>query len=56
MNEMIVPWGITGPKIKKGMKMEEPNNTVNTACVILHLFRVEQPIGWTGEIPKSIFS
>lgn len=56
VDEMIVPWGITGPKIKKGMKMEEPNNTVNTASVILHLFRVEQPIGWTGEIPKSIFS
>lgn len=55
VDEMIVPWGITGPKIKKRMKMEEPNNTVNTASVILHLFRVEQPIGWTGEIPKSIF-
>ena len=53
--EMIVPWGITGPKIKKKMKMEEPNNTVNTASVILHLFRVEQPAGWTGEVPKSIF-
>lgn len=45
-DEMIVPWGITGPKIKKKMKMEEPNNTVNTASVILHLFRVEQPAGW----------
>ena len=54
-DEMIVPWGITGPKIKKKMKMEEPNNTVNTASVILHLFRVEQPAGWTGEVPKSIF-
>lgn len=55
VDEMIVPWGITGPKIKKRMKMEEPNNTVNTASVILHLFRVEQPAGWTGEVPKSIF-
>ena len=54
-DEMIVPWGITGKKIKKKMKMEEPNNTVNTASVILHLFRVEQPAGWTGEVPKSIF-
>ena len=54
-DEMIVPWGITGPRIKKKMKMEEPNNTVNTASVILHLFRVEQPAGWTGEVPKSIF-
>ena len=54
-DEMIVPWGFTGPKLKKKMKMEEPNNTVNTASVILHLFRVEQPAGWTGEVPKSIF-
>ena len=54
-DEMIVPWGITGPKIKKKMKMDEPNNTVNTASVILHLFRVDQPAGWTGEVPKSIF-
>lgn len=30
-NEMIVPWGITGPGIKKGFKITEANNTVNTA-------------------------
>ena len=54
-DEMIVPWGITGPGIVKGLKMVEPNNTVNTASVILHLFRVKQPLCWTGEIPMSIF-
>lgn len=54
-NEMIVPWGITGPKIKKGFKIEEPNNTVNTASVILHLFKIKQPLSWTGEVPESIF-
>lgn len=54
-NEMIVPWGITGPKIKKGFKIEEPNNTVNTASVILRLFNIKQPLSWTGEVPESIF-
>ena len=54
-NEMIVPWGITGPKIKKGFKIEEPNNTVNTASVILRLFKIKQPLSWTGEVPESIF-
>lgn len=54
-DEMIVPWGITGPGIKKGLKMDEPNNTVNTAATILHLFKVKQPLPWTGEIPHSIF-
>lgn len=54
-DEMIVPWGITGPGIKKGFKMTEANNTVNTAATILHLFKVKQPVAWTGEVPKSIF-
>lgn len=53
--EMIVPWGITGPGIKKGFTIEEPNNTVNTAAVVAALFGVEKPLCWTGEIPESIF-
>ena len=35
--------------------IEEPNNTVNTAAVILQLFGVEKPLSWTGEVPESIF-
>lgn len=53
-NEMIVPWGITGPGIRKGFKITEPNNTVNTAATILRLFNVDKPLSWTGEIPGSI--
>lgn len=52
--EMIVPWGIKGPGIAK-RTISEPNNTVNTAPVILALFGVEPPLCWTGEIPTSIF-
>ena len=55
VEEMIVPWGITGPGITEGKMMEEPNNTVNTAAVILQLFGVEKPLSWTGEVPESIF-
>lgn len=54
-DEMIVPWGITGPGIKKGLKITEANNTVNTAATILHLFKVKQPLSWTGEVIESIF-
>lgn len=54
-NEMIVPWGITGPGIAKGKQLTEPNNTVNTASLILRLFKVEQPLSWTGEVPESVF-
>ena len=52
---MEVPWGLKGPGIKKGLIMEEPNNHMNTASVILKLFGVEQPKCWIGEIPYSIF-
>lgn len=55
VEEMIVPWGIVGQGIKKGFKMREPNNTVNTAAVILYLFGVKSPLCWVGEVPKSIF-
>ena len=53
--EMIVPWIIEGPGIKKGFTIEEANNTVNTAATVLHLFGAEQPLCWTGEVPLSIF-
>lgn len=54
-DEMIVPWGITGPGIRQQFKLEEPNNTVNTAVTILHLFKIKKPLSWTGEVPFSIF-
>lgn len=55
VDEMVVPWGIAGPGIKKNAMLTEPNNTVNTASVILRLFKVKQPLSWTGEVPASIF-
>ena len=42
VDEMIVPWGITGPDI-------------NTAATILYLFKVKKPLPWVGEVPFSIF-
>lgn len=54
-DEMIVPWGVVGPKIKKGMEITEPNNTVNTAAMILRLFGAKQPLSWTGEVLESVF-
>jgi predicted AlkP superfamily pyrophosphatase or phosphodiesterase len=53
--EMEVPWAISGTGIKKGYKLEEPNNTVNTAATIAFLFGCNLPLSWTGEIPMSIF-
>jgi len=53
--EMIVPWSITGPGIKKGAKLSEPNNTVNTAATVAFLFGCTPPLSWVGEVPMSIF-
>lgn len=53
--EMIVPWVIKGPGIKKGFTITEANNTVNTASTVVRLFGVTQPLCWTGEVPESIF-
>ena len=55
VQEMIVPWAIAGPGIPEDLQMSEPNNTVNTAAVILYLFGVEQPACWTGEVPRAFF-
>ncbi len=55
ITEMEVPWSITGPGIKTGAGLIEPNNTVNTASVIAHLFGCEIPLAWTGKVPFSIF-
>ena len=54
--EMNVPWGIKGPGIKSDLVMTEPNNTVNTAAVVAYLFNCEKPLGWTAEVPATIFS
>lgn len=55
LTEMEVPWAITGPGIKKGYLLNEPNNTVNTAATILHLFKCDMPQSWIGKTPMSIF-
>lgn len=55
IDEMIVPWGIVGPGINKGIEVKEPNNTVNTATTILYLFKIKKPLSWIGEVPLSVF-
>ena len=54
--ELEVPWAITGPGIRKGQILKEPNNSVNTAMTISYLFGCGNvPLSWTGEVPMSIF-
>lgn len=56
IEEMEVPWGITGPNITKGKMLTEPNSNANTAKVISTLFECNDiPKSWIGKVPKSIF-
>lgn len=53
--ELEVPWAITGPGIRKGQMLKEPNNSVNTAMTIAYLFGCGNvPLSWTGQVPMSI--
>ncbi len=52
--EMTVPWSLTGPGIPHGLEMTGPNNTVNSAFVIAHLFGCQTPDSWTGKLPAVL--
>ncbi|WP_316842256.1 alkaline phosphatase family protein [Pedobacter gandavensis] len=56
MNEMQVPWAITGPKIKKMGLITEFNSNKNTSLVLARIFGIGKiPDSWTGSLPKTIF-
>ncbi len=55
VDEMLVPWSISGPGIKAGFEIEEPNNTINTGAVILQIFKAKAPRAWLGRVPEGIF-
>jgi phosphoglycerol transferase MdoB-like AlkP superfamily enzyme len=58
MNEMQVPWAITGPKIKKLGLSNMYNSNKNTALVIAKIFGVKErelPKCWTGFLPEGTF-
>ncbi|MFK5973018.1 MAG: alkaline phosphatase family protein [Flavobacteriaceae bacterium] len=56
IEEMEVPWGITGPGIVKGKSLNEPNSNANTAKIIAALFGCDKtPKSWIGKVPSSIF-
>jgi predicted AlkP superfamily pyrophosphatase or phosphodiesterase len=56
MNEMQVPWAITGPMIKKQGLITAPNSNKNTSLVLAKIFGVKEvPDFWTGVLPKGIF-
>jgi predicted AlkP superfamily pyrophosphatase or phosphodiesterase len=58
IEEMQVPWAITGPQIEKLGLTDMYNSNKNTALVIAKIFGVKEkdlPKSWTGILPKQIF-
>ncbi|MBD0830601.1 alkaline phosphatase family protein [Aestuariibaculum sediminum] len=56
IDEMEVPWGITGPGIIKSKKLNEPNSNANTATVVSRIFNCnDTPKSWIGKVPDHIF-
>lgn len=59
MEEMQVPWAITGPQIQKLGLSTMYNSNKNTAVVIAKIFGVKEknlPKSWTGFLQKEIFN
>jgi hypothetical protein len=58
MDEMQVPWAITGPQIIKMGLTDMYNSNKNTALVITKIFGIKEkdiPKSWTGVLPGKIF-
>lgn len=57
MNEMLIPWAITGKKIKNlGVTNSFFNSNKNTSLVLAKIFGLNNlPKSWTGTAPKEIF-
>lgn len=56
MQEMQVPWAITGPTIQKAGLTDFYNSNKNTALVVAKIFGVQSiPQSWTGIVPQEIF-
>ncbi len=46
MEEIKVPWIISGPGIIKNRMIDQPNDVFNTAATVIKLLGLEQPYAW----------
>jgi hypothetical protein len=55
MQEISVPWIISGPGIIRDRMLEQPNDVANTAPTILKLLGLKQPYVWTSRPAEGAF-
>ena len=55
--EMIIPWAVKGPTVKKGYEITSPHYTTCTAVDIMHIFKLDKKIPpyWIGKPTKEAF-
>jgi hypothetical protein len=49
MEEIEIPWIITGPGVTRGKEIKTPVNTYDTAVTVAHIFGLKQPACWIGK-------
>ena len=55
MEEIKVPWIISGPGIIKNRMIDQPNDVFNTAATVINLLGLEQPFAWIGRPAYGAF-
>jgi len=56
MEELLIPWIISGPGIRKGFHILRPVNTYDTACTVLSLLGAGRPEYWICRPVREVFA
>jgi predicted AlkP superfamily pyrophosphatase or phosphodiesterase len=48
LEELEIPWMITGPKVRRGHQIQSSVNTFDTAATVAWLFQLRAPQAWIG--------
>ena len=56
LEDMIVPWIISGSEIPSGLELKDPVNIIDTAPTVAALLGIDQPKEWTGRVISQVFT
>jgi len=55
LEDLIVPWIISGSKIPSGLELDVPINIIDTAPTIAAILGIDPPKQWTGRVISQVF-
>lgn len=56
MEELEIPWIISGPGIRRGHEIQTPVNTYDTAATLARIFHIKPPAGWIAQPVLEAFN